>query len=374
MSVSVIAYMTDVMFGAGAARELPAVLNELNIKRPLLVTDGGLVRAGVVAQVGESLMHGPVFDATPSNPTEADVEFAAAQFKAMGCDGLVALGGGSVIDLAKAAALLATHPGPLALYAAVNGGNDRITASTAPLVAIPTTAGSGSEVGRASLIVLCDGHKRALVSRHMLPKRAICDPDLMRSLPAALVAGCGMDAVAHCVEALLSPRFNPPADAIALDGLVRAFGALERATNRPDDDARAAMMMVSLEGGLAFQKGLGAVHALSHALGALRDPVLHHGTLNGVLLPAVLRFNAAAAQDGCERIRTALAVPACRELADHFRDLQQRVGVPTRLRDLGVNRAILPRMAEDATQDFSHLTNPRPARADDYLQMLTDSF
>ncbi len=374
MSLSVIAYMTDVPFGADALRQLPQALDELQIKRPLLVTDGGLVRTGVVARTGERLVKAPIFDATPSNPTERAVVRAVEQYKEKDCDGLVALGGGSVIDLAKAVALLATHPGPLAIYAAVNGGSERITGSTAPLIAIPTTAGSGSEVGRATLIVLDDGRKRALVSRHLLPRRAICDPDLLRSLPPRLAAGCGMDAVAHCVEALLSPRFNPPADAIALDGLVRAVGAIERAVHDPDDGARAAMMMASLEGGLVFQKGLGAVHALSHALGALKDPVLHHGTLNGVLLPAVVRFNGEAARASCERIRVALDVPAGNGLDEYFRALQERLGLPCRLRDLGVDRSILPQIGDDATHDFSHLTNPRQASAADYLQMLTESF
>jgi alcohol dehydrogenase class IV len=317
----------------------------------------------------------PIFDATPANPTEHAVEAALVHYKASRCDGLIALGGGSVIDLAKAVALLATHPGPLAQYAAVNGGGERITANAAPLIAIPTTSGSGSEVGRATLIVLNDGHKRALVSPHLLPKLAICDPDLTRTLPASIAAGCGMDAIAHCVEALLSPRFNPPADAIALDGLVRGIAAIERVVHDPaDEDARAALMMSSLEGGLAFQKGLGAVHAMSHALGALPAPVLHHGTLNGILLPAVLRFNAETSAAVSARIRAALDVHDDMDLAEHFRRLLVRIGLPERLRDLGLDRAVLPQMAEDATRDFSHLTNPRPATAADYLDMLTESY
>jgi alcohol dehydrogenase class IV len=367
--------MTDVMFGPGTVGELPAALTRLAIRRPFLVTDAGLVRAGLVAQATAALPELPIFDATPANPTEHAVGAALAKYNERRCDGLIALGGGSVIDLAKAVALLATHPGPLAQYAAVNGGGGRITSGTAPLIAIPTTSGSGSEVGRATLIVLADGRKRALVSPHLLPKLAICDPELTRSLPAALAAGCGMDAIAHCVEALLSPRFNPPADAIALDGLVRGVAAIERVARDPsDDDARAALMMASLEGGLAFQKGLGAVHAMSHALGALPSPVLHHGTLNGILLPTVLRFNADACTAQCARIRAALAVPADTDLGEHFRRLLARIGLPERLRDLGLDRAVLPQMAEDATHDFSHLTNPRPATAADYLSMLTESF
>jgi alcohol dehydrogenase class IV len=375
MATATIAYMTEVVFGAGAVHELGAALTRLAVRRPLVVTDGGLVRVGLVARVVAGLGAPTVFDATPANPTEAAVAAARVRYTENDCDGLIAIGGGSVIDLAKAVALLATHPGPLADYAAVNGGSARITASTAPVIAIPTTSGSGSEVGRATLIVLADGHKRALVSPHLLPKLAICDPDLTRSLPAPLMAGCGMDAIAHCVEALLSPRFNPPADAIALDGLARGVAAIERAVHDPaDDDARAALMMASLEGGLAFQKGLGAVHAMSHALGALPAPVLHHGTLNGILLPAVLRFNADTCAAPYARIRAALGASANIELPDFFRRLQTRIGLPVRLRDLRLDRAVLPQMAEDATHDFSHLTNPRPAESADYLSMLMESF
>lgn len=367
--------MTDVMFGTGSVRDLPATLARFAMRRPLLITDVGLIRAGLVERVIGNVANVALFDRTPANPTEQAVESALAQYRANECDGLIALGGGSVIDLAKAVALLATHPGPLAQYAAVNGGTERISAKTAPLIAIPTTSGSGSEVGRATLIVLKDGHKRALVSAHLLPKLAICDPDLTRSLPSSLTAGCGMDAIAHCVEALLSPRFNPPADAIAFDGLVRGVTAIERAMQDPaDDEARAAMMMASLEGGLAFQKGLGAVHAMSHALGALPAPVLHHGTLNGVLLPSVLRFNATVCGATFARIRAALGVPVEIELADYFGGLQARLGLPVRLRELGIDRAILPQMATDAIRDFSHLTSPRPASSADYLAMLTESF
>ncbi len=189
-------------------------------------------------------------------------------------------------------ALLATHPGPLANYAAILGGVPKITAATAPVVAIPTTAGTGSEVGRAALITLSDGRKLGFISPHLIPKAAICDPELTLGLPPRLTAATGMDAVTHCVETYLSPRFNPPAEAIALDGLARAVGSIERAVaDGTDRTARQELMMAALEGGLTFQKGLGAVHALSHPLGGLKEPSLHHGTLNAVLLPAVLRFN-----------------------------------------------------------------------------------
>jgi alcohol dehydrogenase class IV len=370
-----ISYMTDVLFAAGALHELPAVLQRYRIARPFIVTDRGVVAAGLVRLVSGAIDRAPMFDDTPANPTEQAVEAAVAAFKAASADGIVALGGGSVIDLAKAVALMATHPGALPDHAVIANGGERITAAVAPVIAVPTTSGSGSEVGRASLIVTKDRRKLAFISPHLLPRCAICDPALTMSMPPMLTAGTGMDAVAHCIETLLSPRFNPPAEAIAIDGLQRGFFNIERAVAHPSDiGARAEMMMASLEGGLCFQKGLGAVHALSHALGALETSVLHHGTLNGILLPAVLRFNESVCAEKYARIRSALGLPDRADIAEAMAVLQHRIGLPARLGELGVGRKSLPHLAAAAMRDLSHATNPRTASEDDYLQLLNDSF
>jgi alcohol dehydrogenase class IV len=269
---------------------------------------------------------------------------------------------------------MAAHPGALPDYAAIVNGGERITNAVAPVIAIPTTSGSGSEVGRAALIVTKDRRKLAIISPHLLPRCAICDPGLTVSMPPMLTAGTGMDAIAHCIETLLSPRFNPPAEAIALDGLQRGFFNIERAVQCPSDmQARAEMMMASLEGGLCFQKGLGAVHALSHALGALETPVLHHGTLNGILLPAIVRFNEPVCSEKYARIRSALRLANERDLADVLKQLQRRIGLPTGLGELGVDRDILPRLARAAMQDLSHATNPRTAAEQDYFSLLSES-
>jgi 4-hydroxybutyrate dehydrogenase len=250
-----------------------------------------------------------VYDGTPPNPTEAAVHDALEAYRAHGADGIVAIGGGSSLDLGKAVALLATHPAPLAQYASVEGGAPRITPAVAPLIAIPTTAGTGSEVGRGSVIVLNDGRKLGFLSAHLLPKVALCDPELTLGLPAGLTAATGMDAMAHCIETFLSPLVNPPAEAIALDGLRKAAAYIERATRDGQDrEARWNMMMAAMEGAMAFQKGLGAVHALSHPLGALPGLKLHHGTLNAVLLPAVLRFNASSVGDKMQRLAAAMGL------------------------------------------------------------------
>ncbi len=299
---------------------------------------------------------------------------ALARYRDGGCDGVVALGGGSSIDLGKAVALLATHAPPLLQYALVEGGGARITAAVAPLIAIPTTAGTGSEVGRGAVIVLGDGRKLGLISPHLLPRAALCDPDLTLGLPPLLTAATGMDAVAHCIETFLAPAVNPPAEAIALDGLARAAAHLERAVaDGSDRVARWNMMMAAMEGAMAFQKGLGAVHALSHPLGAL--PLkLHHGTLNAVLLPEVLRFNAGHVGDKMARLATAMGLAPDADVAAAVAALNARIGLPAGLGAMGTPRDVLPAIAAAALKDHCHATNPRAATEADYLGMLERSF
>jgi 4-hydroxybutyrate dehydrogenase len=368
-------YLSHIRFGWRAVAELGPALSGLGVVRPLVVTDIGIRAAGILDRVlGAGAAAAPVFDATPTNPTEAAVEAALALYRAEGCDGLVAVGGGSPVDLAKGVALLAAHPGPLAGYAAILGGVPRITASTAPVVAVPTTAGTGSEVGRAALITLEDGRKLGFISPHLIPKAAICDPELTLGLPPLLTAATGMDAVTHCVETYLSPRYNPPAEAIALDGLARAVAAIERAVaDGGDRAARQEMLMAALQGGLTFQKGLGAVHALSHPLGGLKEPSLHHGTLNAVLLPAVLRYNEPAAAEKYGTLRRVLGLPGHASLPDHFQALGTRLGLPSGLRAMGVPEACLAGIARQATLDHSAATNPRPASEAEFLALLREA-
>lgn len=368
--MNLISYLTTILFENGAVNGLADELEALNVRRPLLVADRGIVAAGLAERVNDALprdMSMAVFDATPSNPTEEAAVAALEVYRGGDCDGLIALGGGSPIDLAKAVALLATHDGPLEQYAAILGGIPKITAAVAPLVAIPTTAGTGSEVGRAALITLRDGRKLGFISPHMIPNRAICDPELTLGLPPGLTAATGMDALTHCIETFLSPRINPPAEAIALDGVGRATRHIERAVeNGADKDARWNMMMASLEGGLTFQKGLGAVHSMSHPLGGLKDPVLHHGTLNAVILPAVLRFNADHIGDKYECVRAAMGLDAGADIAGAIEALNRRLGLPSGLRAMGVTEDVIPRMVEGAVADHSTATNPRPCSATDF--------
>ena len=367
----VITYLTRIVFDEGAVASLPALVRELKIERPLLVTDRGLVAAGLVDRVAGLFEARPtVFDETPANPTEAAARAAFDLFRRHGCDGIVGLGGGSSIDLAKAVRLLSGHEGPLSTYAAVSGGVARIHGNICPLIAVPTTSGTGSEVGRAAVIITADGRKLGIISPHMLPSIALCDPELTYGLPPTLTAATGMDAISHCLETYMAPAINPPADAIAIDGLKRGLAAIRTATrNGRDTKARWEMMMCALEGAMAFQKGLGAVHALTHPLGAVRALNLHHGTLNAVLTPAVLRFNKEAVGGKWAILEEILRDDPDVAIATLTRDLD----LPSGLAAMGVTDAMMDRVAVEALKDHCHATNPRPATSDDYLDLLRQS-
>ncbi|HZS82835.1 MAG TPA: iron-containing alcohol dehydrogenase [Stellaceae bacterium] len=373
--MALINYLTRIQFDFGAVALLPAELRALGMARPLLVTDPGIAASSLLRRVQDMLpTHHVLYAETPANPTERAVLAALRLYREQGCDGLVALGGGSSMDLAKGVRLLATHPEPLVQYAFIEGGAAKIRPSMPPMVAIPTTAGTGSEVGRGAVIVMADGRKLGIGSPHLVPSLALCDPELTLGLPPALTAGTGMDAIAHCIETFLAPAVNPPAEAIALDGLARASRHIERAVaDGSDREARWNMMMAAMEGAMAFQKGLGAVHALSHPLGSIAELKLHHGTLNALFLPPVLRFNRPAVGDKWQRLAAAMGLPEESDVAAAVAALNARLGLPSGLRAMGVPGQILPAMAEEATKDHCNATNPRPARREDYLALLHEA-
>ena len=368
--MSLITYLTRIQFDPGSISTLGDELKLLAASRPVIVTDKGIVKAGLIDKVRERgglASTVPVYDGTPENPDEAAVLEALDTLRQNDCDSIVAVGGGSSIDLAKAVSLLATHSGPLEQYAFILGGMGRIKQDKPPVVAVPTTSGTGSEVGRAALITLNDGRKLGFLSPYMIPEVAICDPDLTLGLPPYLTAATGMDAVTHCIETYLSPRDNPPAEAIALDGLRRAMQFLRRAVRDGQDrEARKQMMMASLEGGLTFQKGLGAVHGMSHALGGLKSPRLHHGTLNAVILPSVLAFNECHAQDKYVALRAAMGLPEGADIGQAIAELSADLGLPASLAAMGVQADCIPTMVERALADHSTASNARPVSAADY--------
>jgi 4-hydroxybutyrate dehydrogenase len=381
--MALISYITQIQIDFGAVRLLPQECERSAIRNPLVVTDAGVRAAGVLDQALKALGALPhaVFDQTPSNPTEVAVRAAAELFKTRRCDGLVAVGGGSSIDLAKGVAIAATHDGPLKTYATIEGGSAKIGENVAPLIAVPTTAGTGSEVARGAIVIVDDGRKLGFHSWHLVPRTAICDPELTLGLPAFLTAATGMDAIAHCMETFMAPAVNPPADGIGLDGLERAWSNIERATRDGQDrEARWNMMSASLQGALAFQKGLGCVHSLSHSLGGV-NPKLHHGTLNAMFLPAVVRFNASAESMVRDRrlARMAHAMGLAksdaegREVAAAIRAMNARLGLPSGLAALGVTADLYERIIDGAMADHCHKTNPRLATRDDYVRMLEES-
>ncbi len=368
MSIAVINYLTEIQFGCGAIRELPQLLARHGVARPLLVTDAGLVQCGLIERV--QLPRAVVFANVPSNPTLESVHAGAAVFKQSECDGIVAIGGGSPIDCAKAISVLATHSEPLEQYAVIRGGLPKISGNKPKVIAVPTTAGTGSEVGRAALISFSDCCKLAIISPHLIPTAAICDPELSLALPPRLTAATGMDAISHCVETYCSPKFNPVADAIALDGLGRAVKAIRRAVDCGQDvEARQEMLMASLQGGLTFQKGLGMVHSLSHPLGAVPDKPLHHGTLNAVLLPHVLNFNATACADKFAAMARVLDTTPDK-LPEFFETLVRDIGLPLSLSAMGVEAGDLADIPAAAVQDHSTPTNSRAFTAADCQTVL----
>jgi len=372
-------YVTQIQFEFGAIRLLGQECERVGIKRPLIVTDPGVKAAGIVQKALDALpgLTVAVFDQTPANPTEAAVRAATDLYKTSGCDGLIAVGGGSAIDCAKGVAIAATHEGPLTSYATIEGGSPRITGRVAPLIAVPTTSGTGSEVARGAILIVDDHRKLGFHSWHLVPKAAICDPELTLGLPARLTAATGMDAIAHCMETFMSAAFNPPADGIALDGLERGWAHIERATrNGGDREARLNMMSASMQGAMAFQKGLGCVHSLSHSLGGV-DPRLHHGSLNAVFLPAVVRFNAGAESMQKElrlvRMARVMGLSSGSEIPEAIKAMNLRLGLAGGLAEMGMRREQFGQIIDGALADHCHQTNPRLASRQDYEAMLEDS-
>ena len=374
MQSPTISYLTKVQFGAGALSDLAEVMANVGITRPLVVTDQPLVELGFVAKLG--LADPIVFADIQSNPTESSVLKGLESYREHGCNGFIALGGGSPIDAAKAMAILATHDIQLEDAAYIRGGLDRITSEMPPLIAIPTTAGTGTEVGRGSLVTMASGQKLAIISPHIIPNWSIVDPELTLNLPPTLTAATGMDALSHCIETAISRVFNPVAEGIALDGLKRGWDNLKIAFENPFDiAARSEMMMCAMQGALSFQKGLGLVHSISHPLGALQQRALHHGTLNSVLMPHVLRFNEPDCRLVLGKIGEMLGISGgVGGIAQALTTYSDSMDLPLSLSAMGVEDEDLVGIEPLAVADHCSLTNPRDVTEEAVAEVLKSAF
>ena len=349
--LSTFSFPTKIRFGAGAINELP----QYATARPLLVTDAGLANTPLFQRVLALIPNAAVYSGVFPNPTEQNVFDGVAAYQANNCDGIIGLGGGSPIDAAKAIRLKITHPLTLAEYDDVIGGDAHITSDLPPFIAIPTTSGTGSEVSRSTVITLAATNRKTVIfSPFLIPSIAIADPELTLALPPRLTAGTGMDALTHNIEAYLAKRYHPMCEAIALAGAKLAWDNLPKVMTNPQDlEARSNMMMASIMGAVAFQKGLGAVHSLAHPLSS--DCGMHHGTANAVLLPVVLEYNEPVAVSPYS--------------ANQIRALNEQLGIAPRLRDYGVTEEILPKLADKAIEDGCHQNNPRPCTREDLLAL-----
>jgi alcohol dehydrogenase len=357
-------YPTAVRFGAGRIAELADACGAAGITRPLLVTDRGLAALPITRRALDILEEhgfGPaVFAEVDQNPDEANLEAGLAAWREGGHDGVVAFGGGSALDLGKAIAFMAGQTRPVWDFEDVGDWWTRADAEAiAPVVAVPTTAGTGSEVGRAAVLTNSATHEKKIIFHpRMLPVAVIADPELTVGMPPAVTAGTGMDAFAHCLEAYCSPRFHPMSHGIALEGMRLVLEYLPRAyRDGADIEARGQMMAAAAMGAVAFQKGLGAIHALSHPLGAVYG--LHHGTLNAVVMPAVLRLNRPAVEDPLAR---AAAYLGAGDGFDGFFEAAMRlrtgVGIPNTLAEMGVDARRIDELVAMALADPSCGGNP----------------
>jgi alcohol dehydrogenase class IV len=369
-------FPTRIITGVGRIAELPAACRAQNITRPLLVTDNGLAKSplieGIVKRIREGGLAVGIFSDVKSNPTESNLRAGVDAFRAGGHDGVVAVGGGSALDVGKCVAFMIAQSRPVWDFEDVDDWWTRAdTNGIAPIIAVPTTAGTGSEVGRAGVITREDTHEKKIIFHPlMMPKIAIEDPELAVGLPPFLTMATGMDALAHCFEAYCVNAFHPLADGIALEGLRIIDTYLPRAVDNGGDlEARAYMFAAASMGATAFQKGLGAIHSVSHPVGARHDT--HHGLTNGVLFPYVLVCNKLAIADKIPHIARALDLPG-RDFAAVLAwilALRKKLGVPHTLAQLGVTEADVKVIAADAVKDPTAAANPRRLTEAEFAQL-----
>ena len=378
-AISIFSFPTRIIFGPGCIIRLREEIARLGMSRPLLVTDLGIVKAGLADRVTSAAkeVQFVLFDGVSPNPTERNVRAGIEQFRQMHCDGIIAVGGGSPLDAGKIVRLCATHSLPLDQYDDQLDGSDKISSNLPPMIAIATTSGTGSEVGRSAVIQLKKTDRKTVIfSPYLIASVALDDPELTLGMPPAITAGTGFDALTHNVEAYLAKGYNPMCDAIALHGTRIANRNLATAVRIGSDiTARTNMMMASMMGAVAFQKGLGVTHSLAHPLSSVAG--LHHGTTNGVLLPHVLEFNRSVSGGRLLDLAIAMDLDVAEKSANdaataviaRIRSLLKEVSIPARLSDLGITREMIPALSKKAMEDACHQLNPRPCTETDMREL-----
>ena len=381
MSPSIFSFPNKIIFGVGTIDMLVEQLSVFSPNKVLLVMDKGIREVGLADEVTQRLegarISYAIYDGVHGNPIEGDVLDGVEVFQQEGCDFVIGMGGGSPLDVAKLICLKATHPLPLAEYEVLNGGLEKISSDLPPILAIPTAAGTGSEVGRGAVVTIKSLGRKALVfSPHLLPKVAIVDPELTGGLPKALTAATGMDALTHNIESYLSTVYHPICDGIALAGVKLVAQHLHRAVDNGSDlEARGAMMMAAMMGAIAFQKELGVTHSLAHPLSTVAG--LHHGLANAILLPYTMAFNKNAGIGRLRDIAAAFGVniyalspeEGAQAAIDAVTQLCKDIGIPSRLREANVTAEMIPDLARQAIADQCHLTNPRPCTEADMIDL-----
>jgi len=379
--LSTFSFPNKIIFGCGAVNSISEIVSDFSVNRVLIVTDEGIVKAGLVEKVTDNLRKANVecvqFDGVTPNPTEDDVYAGVERYHSEKCDFIIGIGGGSSLDVAKAIRLKTTHHLPLEEYGVQRLSRCEMSPDMPDMIAVPTAAGTGSEVGRGAVITIkSTGRKTLIFAPYLIPNAAVVDPNLTIGLPKTLTAYTGMDALTHNLESYLSTQYHPICDAIAIKGIQLVSVYLRRAVeNGKDIEARTNMMMAAMMGAIAFQKDLGVAHSLAHPLSTIAG--LHHGMANAIVLPHTMEFNLEDAKERLRDIAGALGVnvlsmsldDAAQTAIVQVKQLSKDIGIPEKLRDVGISDDVIPQLAKQAMEDGCHLTNPRKCKEEDMVYL-----
>ncbi len=371
-------FPTNIRFGVGVIEELPEYLQDHDLKNPLVVTDPNVAELDFFKTILSNLKSKgfgvTVFKEMHKNPVKTDVLIGGDAYKAGDCDSIIGIGGGVAMDVARAITLRINHRRDLFDYDDLIGGDKHVTEEVPHFITVPTTSGTGSEVGRSAIISEDDSKKkRILFHPKLMAKQVFADPGLTEELPPFITAATGMDALTHNMEAYLAKGFNPVCDGIAIEGIRMICDALEDAVNRPNPEARSKMMLGSLMGAIAFQKGLGIVHSLAHPLSSLLD--IHHGLANAIMIPYGLEFNISGQEARFAEMAHAMGLNEKRgsTVIEKLHIMNAKCGMPSKLSEQGVGREHIEELADLAYADFCHPSNPRPVSRSDFKLIYLDA-